>query len=104
MAFGVKRDELNNWKRKVNRGEIAFLTHFWFDPRFPNSRSVTKVGCINLRRLAEWGKDYQLNPEWIDDRSAFPHFDLMGDRQYTILKKEGLFDVILKFKLQPLEN
>ena len=29
MAFGIKKDELNEWKSKVRNGEIAFLTHYW---------------------------------------------------------------------------
>ena len=45
MAFGIKRHELNEWKRKTLNGEIAFLTHYWYDQRFPEYYSVTKVGC-----------------------------------------------------------
>ncbi len=42
MAFGVKREELNRWKQAVKRGEIAFLTHYWLDDRFPEAKTVTK--------------------------------------------------------------
>lgn len=78
MAFGVKREELNEWKRKVLAGEVAFLTHYWFDPRFPESRCVTKVGCSNLEKLKIWGSKYGLKPEWMDRKDSYPHFDLMG--------------------------
>lgn len=33
MAFGIDRQELSRWKEAVERGEIAYLTHFWLDPR-----------------------------------------------------------------------
>jgi hypothetical protein len=102
MAFGVKREELMAWKERVAAGEIAFLTHYWFDPRFPNSSSVTKVGCSDLEKLYEWGRNYDLKPEWVDRRQSYPHYDLMGERQYRILKKEGQVSVIKKFGLGPL--
>lgn len=35
MAFGIKREEMKQWKASVARGEIAYLTHYWVDPRFP---------------------------------------------------------------------
>lgn len=35
MAFGINREELTRWKKAVSAGEIAFLTHYWLDPRFP---------------------------------------------------------------------
>lgn len=57
MAFGIKRHEIKEWKRKIDAGEIAFLTHYWLDDRFPGSKTVTKVGCHDLERLADWGKD-----------------------------------------------
>jgi len=91
MAFGIKRDELNRWKDEVARGEIAFLTHYWLDDRFPDSKTVTKVGCSDLEKLIHWGRKYGLEPEWIDKRKAnLPHFDLFGERRDEILKKEGL--------------
>lgn len=91
MAFGIKRDELNDWKARIRRGEIAFLTHYWIDDRFPGCKTVTKVGCNDLQKLAEWGKNHGLKPEWIDRRKKdFPHFDLFGARQAEILKAEGL--------------
>ncbi|MBY0096087.1 hypothetical protein [Mesobacillus maritimus] len=95
MAFGIKRQELNEWKTKVARGEIAFLTHYWLDERFPESKTVTKVGCRDIEKLAAWGKQYGLQPEWIDKRKAtMPHFDLFGERRDAILKKEGLEHLI----------
>ncbi|WP_147534716.1 hypothetical protein [Bacillus marasmi] len=91
MAFGIKRADLLEWKRKVAAGQIAFITHYWLDDRFPNSKTVTKVGCRNLDRLIQWGNQYGLKPEWIDNRNKlYPHFDLIGEVQIEILKKEGL--------------
>lgn len=89
MAFGIKREELNEWKQKVQRGEIAFLTHFWYDDRFPKYHSVTKVGCRNLYNLEKWGEENGLRREWIHHYGDFPHFDLLGERQRLILKKYG---------------
>lgn len=63
MAFGISKQQVKEWKNTINRGEIAFLTHFWLDERFPNTKSVTKVGCNDLNRLAEWGEKYQLKKE-----------------------------------------
>ena len=95
MAFGIKRTELMEWKQKVSEGQIAFLTHYWLDDRFPNYKTVTKVGCRNLEKLGRWGKQYGLKPEWIDHRNKdYPHFDLIGDRQVEILTKEGLLHLI----------
>lgn len=51
MAFGIKRKELVEWKKKVSQGEIAFLTHYWIDDRFPGMTTVTKVGCADLEKL-----------------------------------------------------
>ncbi|MDR7001709.1 hypothetical protein [Neobacillus niacini] len=91
MAFGIRRDELNEWKRKIDRGEIAFLTHYWLDDRFPGDKTVTKVGCNDLEKLAEWGRKYGLKKEWIDHRKdGYSHFDLLGERQKEILQTEGL--------------
>ncbi len=99
MAFGIKRDELENWKRKVANGEIAFLTHYWVHPRYPSVRTVTKAGCSSIGKLAEWGAGYGLKEEWIHQRSEYPHFDLIGEMQIEILKKEGLHHHIKRFKL-----
>ncbi|TDK59346.1 hypothetical protein E2K98_19080 [Bacillus salipaludis] len=95
MAFGIRRDELNEWKRKIDHGEIAFLTHYWLDERFPEYKTVTKVGCNDLEKLAEWGSKYGLKKEWIDHRKdGYSHFDLLGKRQKEILQAEGLLDHI----------
>lgn len=100
MAFGIKRQALETWKKRVKSGDIAFLTHYWYDPRFPNSRCVTKVGCSDLEKLKKWGQSYGLKPEWIDQKhKAYPHFDLMGERQVHILKAEGLLDIVRTFSL-----
>ena len=91
MAFGITRKELLEWKAKIDRGEIAFLTHYWIDDRFPNCKTVTKVGCNDLDKLTNWGKRYNLKPEWIDKRkNGYSHFDLLGQKQIDILIKEGL--------------
>jgi hypothetical protein len=98
MAFGLTKQELNGWKQQVRNGQIAFLTHYWLDDRFPDVRSVTKVGCCNIDALSRWGKKYGLKKEWIHQRKeGFPHFDLLGDIQYEILMKEGLQDHISRF-------
>lgn len=95
MAFGIKRKELNEWKQKIDQGEIAFLTHYWLDDRFPGYRTVTKVGCQDLEQLAKWGKKYGLKKEWIDHRrDGYSHFDLIGERQKEILLIEGLIEHI----------
>ncbi|WP_428908458.1 hypothetical protein [Niallia sp. Krafla_26] len=91
MAFGITRKELLEWKAKIDQGEIAFLTHYWIDERFPNCKTVTKVGCNDITKLINWGKQYDLKPEWIDQRqNGYSHFDLLGQKQIDILKKEGL--------------
>lgn len=101
MAFGISRAELNEWKRKVSSGQIAFLTHYWHDPRFPQFRTVTKVGCADLERLAAWCRSHGLNPGYIHHRPPFPHFDLMGPRQTDILVAEQLWSHLERFRLLP---
>lgn len=101
MAFGIKRDELIEWKQHVKQEKIAFLTHYWIHPKFPSCKTVTKVGCENLSKLANWGFQYGLKEEWIHYNEEFPHFDLIGERQYNILKSEGLWMHIERFKLSP---
>ncbi|TMN23663.1 hypothetical protein [Lentibacillus cibarius] len=99
MAFGVNRRELHEWKTQVKNGQIAFLTHFWIDERFPGCYTVTKVGCSDLGKLAEWGRAYQLNPDWIHRDKHFPHFDLFGDKQRQILKDEGKWEHMRRFRI-----
>lgn len=92
LAFGINRQELKEWKRKIDSGDIAFLTHFWLDERFPGYKTVTKVGCHNLKKLADWGDKYGLKKEWIHHRrDGYSHFDLIGERQKDILDNEGLY-------------
>lgn len=98
MAFGIKRNELKEWKKRVNNGEIAFLTHYWLDERFPDCYTLTKVGCSDVNKLIAWGKQYGLKQEWIHEHT-YPHFDLFSLRQKKILLKEGLFDHIERFNL-----
>jgi len=91
LAFGISKKDLMEWKSKIDQGEIAFLTHYWLDDRFPNCKTVTKVGCNDLNKLTNWGKQYGLKPEWIDRRQhGYSHFDLLGQKQTEILIKEGL--------------
>lgn len=97
MAFGLKREELNTWKVRVANGEVAFLTHYWYDHRFPNVTSVTKVGCSNLAKLKAWGKKHQLSPEWIDQHPSYPHYDLIGEKQKEILEKENKLEHLKRF-------
>ncbi|BFH64045.1 hypothetical protein [Paenibacillus azoreducens] len=99
MAFGINRKELNEWKKAVSRGEIAYLTHFWLDPRFPGITTVTKVGCADLERLTMWCVEHDLPARYIHRRNPFPHFDLMGSKQKEILTREGLWDQVKRFKL-----
>ncbi|MFD2208929.1 hypothetical protein ACFSMW_04310 [Virgibacillus halophilus] len=99
MAFGIKRSELNRWKQQVSDNKVAFLTHYWKDPRFAGCYTVTKVGCKNLEKLAAWGKNYGLQPEWIDKRGDYPHFDLFGEKQKRILVEEGQVEQLSRFRL-----
>lgn len=99
MAFGIDRTELRTWQKAVRSGEVAFLTHYWLDERFPECRTVTKAGCADLAKLVEWGKQYGLKPEWIDMRPDYPHFDLFGKYEHDILFNEGLIDQLKRFNL-----
>lgn len=99
MAFGIDRDELKQWKLAVRSGEMAFLTHYWLDDRFPGCKTVTKAGCANVERLKEWGKTYGLKPEWIDYKPGFPHYDLFGKVELQVLLDEGLVEQINRFNL-----
>lgn len=99
MAFGIKRAEVSAWKEAVRAGEIAFLTHYWLDDRFPGCKTVTKVGCSNLDRLIEWGRGYGLKPEWIDYKKDYPHFDLFGKTEIEALRDAGLSDRVNRFNL-----
>lgn len=99
MAFGVTRNELNNWKQQVAEGNIAYLTHYWHDPRFPGFRTVTKVGCAHQEKLVQWCTERNLNPDYIHRRSQYPHFDLIGPMQVKILQDEHLWDHIKRFQL-----
>ncbi|MGC5328431.1 hypothetical protein [Brevibacillus sp. SYSU BS000544] len=99
MALGIRREELNRWKEAVTREEIAYLTHYWLDPRFPDIKTVTKVGCNNLEKLTEWCTANGLNPKYIHNRPPYPHFDLIGPKQKEILIKEKLWDQIERFNL-----
>ncbi|RUS47154.1 hypothetical protein [Cohnella sp. AR92] len=99
MAFGITRLELSEWKRQVLQGEIAYLTHYWLDPRFPGITTVTKVGCANLDRLRSWCLENGLNPRYIHERETYPHFDLIGAKQKEILLREGLENQLARFRL-----
>ncbi|MVP01343.1 hypothetical protein [Paenibacillus lutrae] len=99
MAFGIKREELQLWKEAVSRGEIAYLTHYWLEPRFPGVTTVTKVGCADLDRLSNWCIENGLSPRYIHNRSPFPHFDLIGPKQVEILRKEGLWEQLERFRM-----
>ncbi|MFD2045757.1 hypothetical protein ACFSTA_13805 [Ornithinibacillus salinisoli] len=99
MAFGVTRHELSQWKKQVKNNDIAFLTHYWLDDRFPGCTTVTKVGCGDIEKLATWGRKYHLQEEWIHMDDDYPHFDLFGERQKYILTKENKLNHISRFKL-----
>ncbi len=101
MAFGINREQLQEWKKKIENGEIAFLTHYWIDDRFPQYSTVTKVGCSDIQKLKQWGKQYGLKEEWIHNRKAgYPHFDLLGQHQEQILKEEGKIDQLNNLMLK----
>ncbi|MCK9857173.1 MULTISPECIES: hypothetical protein [Paenibacillus] len=99
MAFGISRSEVTAWKEAVARGEIAYLTHYWVDPRFPGMKTVTKVGCSDLDKLALWCRDNGLNPRYIHRRDKYPHFDLLGPKQKEILLRENLHAQLERFHL-----
>ncbi|MFC5700352.1 hypothetical protein ACFPVX_03570 [Cohnella faecalis] len=99
MAFGIRRQELQQWKDRVTRGEIAYLTHYWLDPRFPDSRTVTKVGCANVERLAAWCEENGLPSRYIHRRDAYPHFDLFGPKQAEVLLRAGEWEQLRRFGL-----
>lgn len=98
MAFGIKRAELESWKEAVKYGEIAFLTHYWIDERFPGCKTVTKVGCSDINRLIKWGEQYGLKSEWIDYKAGYPHFDLFGHYQETIMRSENKLSQLNRFE------
>ncbi|MGG4267181.1 hypothetical protein [Peribacillus simplex] len=96
MAFGIKRADLVTWKQQIDQGQIAFLTHYWLDDRFPGCKTVTKVGCKDLDHLSEWGKKYGLKKEWIHQRKdGYSHFDLLGDKQKEVLRAEDIKERLL---------
>ncbi len=97
MAFGITRNEMNEWKQAVSQGKIAFLTHYWLEPRFPGIRTVTKVGCSDLVVLSGWCIQYGLNPKYIHRREEYPHFDLIGPKQKEILIAEQLWEHMRRF-------
>ncbi|ANB60233.1 hypothetical protein [Anoxybacteroides amylolyticum] len=99
MAFGIRKQELKRWKEKVKTGEIAFITHFWYDARFPYYTTVAKVGCNDLEKLLAWGTKYQLRPEWVHKHDSFLHFDLLGEKQKEVLRKEGIDERVKRFRL-----
>ncbi|SDL70872.1 hypothetical protein [Sediminibacillus halophilus] len=99
MAFGLKRKELNKWKREVENGKIAFLTHYWLDSRFPECDTVTKAGCSDVDKLIKWGKQYGLDPSWIHYDDKYPHYDLLGERQKQILTAERQWGQLEKFHI-----
>ncbi|MFD2638453.1 hypothetical protein [Piscibacillus salipiscarius] len=98
MAFGLKREELKEWKKRVQAGEIAFITHYWLDERFPNMKTVTKVGCSDIDKLIKWGRKHGLNPKWIHKDEKYPHFDLIGSFQEDVLRAENKLDQLSRFK------
>lgn len=99
MAFGIDRAEMKLWKAKVASGEIAFLTHYWYEPRFKGIKTVTKVGCEDLDKLTAWCVQNGLDPVYIHRRQPLPHFDLIGAKQIEILQREGLWDHLTRFNM-----
>ncbi|MBU8907437.1 hypothetical protein [Desertibacillus haloalkaliphilus] len=99
MAFGITRQELNEWKQASREGQIAFLTHYWLHPKDPTIQTVTKVACADLDELVKWGSRYGLRKEWIHRRPSYSHFDLIGAKQIEVLHKEQLTDHIKRFNM-----
>ncbi|WP_284140057.1 MULTISPECIES: hypothetical protein [unclassified Virgibacillus] len=99
MAFGINRKELEAWKQRIENGNIAFLTHYWQDERFPDFTTVTKVGCTDIDALIAWGEKYNLRAEWIHNNSKYPHFDLLGDYQKEILTQEKQWEQLTRFQI-----
>lgn len=99
MAFGITRSELNQWKESVLRGEITYLTHYWLEPRFPGIKTITKVGCADLKTLTNWCLSHGLNASYIHKRDHYPHFDLIGPKQKEVLYKENQWEQINRFGL-----
>lgn len=97
LAFGVTREQLNEWKRQASAGRIAFLTHYWLHPSFPGVTSVTKVGCANIDRLRAWAISHNLPPQYIHYRDRYPHYDIFGELQELILRREGQWEQLNKF-------
>ncbi|NJP37221.1 hypothetical protein [Alkalicoccus luteus] len=98
MAFGVTKQELAAWKHSVRSGKVAFLTHFWYDRRFPQYNTVTKAACSDRSRLIEWGLSYGLRETWIHEERYYPHFDLIGADEFRILQEEGELEKLLKLR------
>lgn len=99
MAFGIKREELKLWKEQVKSGNIAFLTHYWIDERFPDCDTVTKVGCSDVEKLKRWGRGYSLEDHWIDYKNNYPHYDLFGEYQKKVLINEKIWNQLERFKI-----
>lgn len=99
MAFGITKQELREWQKAVARGEIAFLTHYWYDKRFPQYKTVTKVGCSDLILLKQWCIDHGLDPRYIHYRMPYPHFDLIGPKQVELLQAASLDEHVQRFRL-----
>src|SRR5699024_11994414 len=97
MAFGIKKEELAIWKSKVKMGEIAFLTHYWLDERFPSCFTVTKVGCSNIPKLRAWGKQYGLKETWIHYDDDYPHFDRSEEHTSEL---QSRFELVCRLLLQ----
>ncbi|MRX70717.1 hypothetical protein GJU40_00850 [Bacillus lacus] len=99
MAFGINRTELKKWKKTAKKGEIAILTHYWLDERFPDAHCVTKVGCCDVEKLEEWGTRFGLDPKWIDNHPEYPHFDLFGEKQLEILSAYKKEEMMKRFRI-----
>nr|WP_127507645.1 hypothetical protein [Paenibacillus humicus] len=97
MAFGIRREELQSWKTAVARGELAFLTHYWIDERFPGVKTVTKAGCSDIVKLESWCRKHGLDPRYIHRRERYPHMDLFGPVQIRVLQAEGLQNHLTRF-------
>jgi hypothetical protein len=97
MAFGISRKDLQEWKQTMDQNEIAFLTHYWYDERFPGAKTITKVGCRDVEKLKAWGRKYGLKDEWIHYREdGYSHYDLIGKYEKRILEREGITPPLIR--------
>lgn len=99
MAFGISKKELADWKNRAASGKVALITHYWYDPRYPEFHTVTKAACADHDKLLAWGKQFGFQPHWIHYREEYSHFDIRGPKQIEVLEACGHSEAITRFRL-----